>query len=313
VDAYSTSVLAALRPEEIRQDEASMGRKFKGVILRSSREIAMMRKAGLLVWQAHRLAESLIRPGMTTAEIDAAVEQFFREHNAAPLFKNYPNPDSGGPPFPAVTCISINEEVVHGIPGPRRLVEGEIVSIDTGCKLNGWCCDAAATYPVGRLEPEVQRLLDVTRGVLDLAIERIGQSMRNWKGKRDRKGKTVWPRWRGVAGEMQRYVNLRGFSVVEQFVGHGIGKEMHEDPQVPNFASNRLTGRDNFELRPGLVIAVEPMVNMGTERVRVLPDRWTQVTADGRPSAHFEHTIAVTESGAYVLTAGPDEQEDKLA
>jgi len=262
-------------------------------ILRSPREIAMMRKAGLVVWRAHRLAEPLLRPGVTTAEIDAAVEEFFRQQDAEPLFKGVP----GKVPFPAVTCISINEEVVHGIPGPRKLAEGDIVSIDTGCKVNGWCGDAAVTHPIGRIAPQVQRLLRVTRGVLDLAIELMGK-------------RTFWSE---VAGEMETYVRNHGFTVVESFVGHGIGRQMHEDPQVPNFVSDQLRRGGDFRLEPGLVIAVEPMVNMGTKKVRVQRDHWTQVTADGRPSAHFEHTIAITESGPYVLTAGPDEQKTELA
>ncbi|OHB81471.1 MAG: type I methionyl aminopeptidase [Planctomycetes bacterium RBG_16_64_12] len=270
-----------------------MGRKFEGVILRSSREIAMMRQAGLLVWQAHRLVESLLKPGATTAEIDAAVEQFFAEHHAVPLFKGV----SGKVPFPAVTCVSINEEVVHGIPGPRKLIEGDIVSIDTGCKLNGWCGDAAYTHPVGRVDPEVARLLDVTRGSLCLAIELMGR-------------RTFWSE---VAAEMETYVKDHGFTVVESFVGHGIGRQMHEDPQVPNFVSDQLRRGGDFRLQPGLVIAVEPMVNMGTKKVRVRKDHWTQVTADGRPSAHFEHTVAMTESGPYVLTAGPDEENNRPA
>ena len=278
-------------------------------IIRSPREIAMMRKAGLMVWRAHRVAEPLIRPGVTTGEIDAAVEQHFQENNAFPLFKNYPNSDPGGPPFPAITCISINEEVVHGIPGSRKLVEGDIVSIDTGCKLNGWCGDAAATYAVGQIDPLVQRLLDVTSGVLDLSIDTIGELIQNRTARQ--KEKNQWPRWREVASRMERYVRDEGFSVVEQFVGHGIGKEMHEDPQVPNFRSSQLTGPHNFELRPGLVIAIEPMVNIGTKRVRGRPDRWTQATADGKASAHFEHTIAVTEWGAYVLTAAPDKEDNR--
>jgi methionyl aminopeptidase len=270
-----------------------MGRKFEGVILRSPREIAMMRKAGLLVWHAHQVAGSLVRAGVTTAEIDAAVEQFFRDRNAVPLFKGVP----GKVPFPAVTCISINEEVVHGIPGPRPLVEGDVVSIDTGCKLDGWCGDAALTHPVGRVEPQVQRLLDVTRGSLDLAIEMMGK--RSY--------------WSQVAREMETYVKDHGMSVVESFVGHGIGREMHEDPQVPNFVSKQLRRGGDFRLQPGLVIAVEPMVNLGTKKVRVLKDHWTQVTADGKPSAHFEHTIAITGSGPRVLTAGPDEGPDDEA
>ncbi len=228
----------------------------------------------------------MVRPGVTTAEIDAAVERFYTEHNCVPLFKGVP----GHVPFPAVTCISINEEVVHGIPSGRRLVEGDIVSIDTGCKRNGWCGDAAATHPVGRIDPKVQELLNVTRNVLDLSIELMGKRSR----------------WSEVAAAMEAYVKRHKFSVVEAFVGHGIGREMHEDPQVPNFLSSQLRRSGDFELVPGLVIAVEPMVNMGTKRVCTLSDHWTQVTTDGRPSAHFEHTVAITESGPLVLTAGPN-------
>jgi methionyl aminopeptidase len=256
-------------------------------ILRSPREIAEMRKAGLLVWQAHRLAASVIRPGVTTAEIDAVIDRFFAENKATPLFKGFP----GKVPFPATTCISINEEVVHGIPGRRQLMEGDIVSIDTGCKLNGWCGDAAATYPVGRIAPDVRRLLDVCKNTLTLSITLLDRCSR----------------WSQVAAEMEAYVKKHRFSVVEAFVGHGIGREMHEDPQVPNFANSQLRrGAGDFRLAPGLVIAVEPMVNMGTKRVRTKPDHWTQVTTDGRYSAHFEHTVAMTEKGPWVLTSGPD-------
>lgn len=245
-----------------------------------------MRQAGLIVWQAHQIAASLIKPGVTTGQIDAAIEAYFAQHHALPLFKGVP----GKVPFPAVTCISVNEEVVHGIPGPRRLIEGDIVSVDTGCKYNGWCGDAAVTYAVGRVRPEVQRLLDVTSGVLDLAIECMGR----------------YVRWSQVAREMELYVKEHGFSLVENFVGHGIGREMHEDPQVPNFVSSQLTKNGDFRLETGLVIAIEPMVNMGTKKVKGLPDHWTQVTQDGRPSAHFEHTVAMTADGPRILTAAPE-------
>jgi methionyl aminopeptidase len=170
------------------------------------------------------------------------------------------------------------------------LAEGDIASIDTGCKLKGWCGDAAATYAVPPIDNEVRRLLDVTRGVLDLAIDLMGRSHR----------------WSEVAREMERYVRKHKFSVVEDFVGHGIGREMHEDPQVPNFVGKRFRRANDFRLRPGCVIAVEPMVNMGTKKVRIQADHWTQSTADGRPSAHFEHTIAITDSGPQILTAGPN-------
>jgi methionyl aminopeptidase len=246
-----------------------------------------MRKAGLVVWEAHQVARELVRPGVTTAEIDAAVEDLFAKRGAIPLFKGVP----GKVPFPAVTCISVNDEVVHGIPGPRQLKEGDVVSIDTGCKLEGWCADSAYTHPVGKVDAQVQRLLDVTKGVLDLAIQKMATSRT----------------WSEVAREMERYVRGAGFSVVECFVGHGIGRQMHEDPQVPNFVSGHLRRNGDFRLEPGLVIAVEPMVNMGTKKVRALPDHWTQSTADGKPSAHFEHTIAITDQGPYVLTGPPEE------
>ncbi|MBS0211142.1 MAG: type I methionyl aminopeptidase [Planctomycetes bacterium] len=256
------------------------------ITLRSPREIACMRRAGLVVWEAHQIAARLVRPGATTGEIDAAIERFFAEKHAVPLFKGVP----GKVPFPAVTCISVNEEVVHGIPGPRKLVEGDVVSIDTGCKLEGWCGDSAITHPVGQVHPEVQRLLDVTRGTLELAIDLMGKKQR----------------WSEVAREMDAFVKDAGFFVVENFVGHGIGREMHEDPQVPNFVSPQLRRGGDFELRTGLVVAVEPMVNMGTKKVKGLSDHWTQVAVDGRPSAHFEHTIAITKDGPVPLTAAPD-------
>jgi len=258
-------------------------------ILRTPREIAQMRRSGVLVWQALQIAGGMVRPGVTTGEIDAAIEQYFQKQNAVPLFKGVP----GRVPFPAVTCISINEEVVHGIPGPRRLAEGDVVSIDTGCRYNGWCGDSAITFAVGKIASETQRLLDVTQRTLELAIELMGQK--------------AW--WSEVAAEMEAYVKGQGFSVVENFVGHGIGRQMHEDPQVPNFVSRHFKRNGDFRLVPGLVLAVEPMVNMGTKRVQTGADYWTQLTADGRPSAHFEHTIALTERGPSVLTAPPTEQE----
>lgn len=245
-----------------------------------------MRQAGLVNWQAHQLASSMIHPGITTAEIDAAVESFFGEQGVIPLFKGVP----GKVPFPAVTCMSLNDEIVHGIPGDRQLAEGDILSIDTGCKKNGWCADSAVTHAVGKVGSEVARLLDVTEETLLLALELMGKCSR----------------WSEVAGEMEAYVKDAGFTVVECFVGHGIGREMHQEPQVPNYVSRDLRRRSDFRLEPGLVIAVEPMVNVGTKEVRSLSDHWTVATKDGKPSAHFEHTIAITESGPLALTAGPN-------
>jgi methionyl aminopeptidase len=166
---------------------------------------------------------------------------------------------------------------------------GDVVSVDTGCSLAGWCGDSAVTYPVGPIDPDVQRLLDCTSGVLSLAIQLMGKRSR----------------WSDVATEMASYVRDQGFSVVENFVGHGIGRKMHEEPQVPNFCTPAFRRNHDFDLEPGLVVAVEPMVNMGSKKVRPLPDHWTQSTIDGLPSAHFEHTIAITDGGPAVLTAAP--------
>src|SRR5579863_3952289 len=256
------------------------------IYLKSADEIAKMRESGLLVWQAHQLAADMAQPGVTTAEMNKAVEAFIADNGALPLFKGVPSM-TGDVPFPAAACISVNDEIVHGIPGRRRLRDGDIVSIDIGCKLNGWCGDAAVTVPVGTIQPEVQRLLDVTEGALKLAIELIPQRTR----------------WSEIAKEMEQFVKNAGFSVVEGLVGHGIGRELWESPQVPNYYTSQIA---DFQLKPGLVIAIEPMVNMGTKAIRPLPDHWTIATRDGKPSAHFEHTIAVTEDGPFVLTAGPD-------
>ncbi len=252
-----------------------------------------MRQAGLCVWQAHQLVRPIVVPGVTTAEIDAVITEHFERWGAEPLFKDYPHQSSGRPPFPAATCTSTNDEVVHGIPNNRPLVEGDIVSVDTGCRLNGWCGDAAVTYPVGQIAPAIQKLLDVTEGTLNLAFELLHTKSR----------------WSQVAREMAQYVHDNGFATVECFVGHGIGRQMHEEPQVPNFLSRGLRGSGDFRIEQGLVIAVEPMVNMGTKRVKMHRDHWTQSTLDRKPSAHFEHTIAITKDGPKLLTAAPSAEE----
>ena len=252
-----------------------------------------MRQAGICVWQAHQLVGQMVAPGVTTAEIDAVISEHFRQCGAEPLFRNYPHQNQGRPAFPAATCTSVNDEVVHGIPNDRPLPEGAIVSVDTGCRLNGWCGDAAVTYPLGRVSPSVQRLLDVTLATLNLAYELMHTK----------------PRWSQIAREMAQLVRDNGFSTVECFVGHGIGRQMHEEPQVPNFLSRSLRGSGDFRIEPGLVIAVEPMVNMGTKRVKMHGDYWTQSTLDRKPSAHFEHTIAVTNDGPVLLTTAPTPDE----
>jgi methionyl aminopeptidase len=253
------------------------------VTLKSRREIDKMRAAGAVVAEAHQIAKSMVAPGVSTAEIDAAIEELFRRHDAIPLFKGFP----GEVPFPAVTCISVNQEIVHGIPGAYRLQPGDIVSVDTGCKLNGWCGDAAWTYAVGEVDDEKSRLMAAGERILEVAIAAFGTEKR----------------WSGVARQMMKEARAAGFSLVEQFVGHGIGREMHEPPQVPNYTNASLR-KEDFEIRPGLVLAIEPMVNAGTPDIEILADHWTAVTADGRPSVHFEHTVALTSSGPELLTEG---------
>jgi methionyl aminopeptidase len=231
-----------------------------------------------------------VRPGATTAEIDAAVEEVFQRYDAVPLFKGVP----GKIPFPNVTCISVNEEVVHGIPGPRRLREGDIVSIDTGCRIDGWCGDAARTHAVGRVAPRLRELLDVTREAFELAVALMPES----------------EMWSQVAEPMAARVRKAGMSVVEQLVGHGIGRELHEPPQVPNYC-NAETRKKDFRLRPGLVLAIEPMVNLGGKKVVCRSDHWTQATADGKPSAHYENTVALTADGCRLLTGPPENDEER--
>jgi len=267
-------------------------------MLKSAREIDRMRKAGLYVWHALQIAEKLIRPGITTGKIDARIEQFYNDHHVVPLFKGVP----GKVPFPAVTCISVNEQVVHGIPGDRVLREGDIVGIDTGCKIldagsqiKGWCGDSARTFAVGKITADQQRLMDVTEGMLNIAIAEMGKAAS----------------WCVVAKKMQTLAHKNAFSVIEDLVGHGIGREMHENPQVPNYVSQKVMQAD-FNLVPGVVLAVEPMVNIGTKKIRTLRDHWTIVTSDAKPSAHFEHTLALTSSGVRVLTGPPENDTEKI-
>jgi methionyl aminopeptidase len=253
--------------------------------LKSPREIALMREAGRVVARALDCVRRMAEPGVTTADMEAAVAAIFKEHDATPLFLNYPSSTKGKPPFPAVICASVNQHVVHGIPNRRPLKEGDVVSIDTGCRVGGWCGDAAVTLPIGSISPDVQKLLDVTSETLGLAIRAMGRCRY----------------WSEVAGLMERYVKSQGFHVIEKFVGHGIGQAMHEEPQVPNFLSKPLQKHD-IRLEPGIVLAIEPMVAMGTKDVRTLEDGWTVETKDRRPSAHFEHTVAMTPDGPRVLT-----------
>jgi methionyl aminopeptidase len=247
-------------------------------ILRSSREIAQMRKAGLLVWKAHQVAASLVRPGVMTGQIDAEVEKFFGHHGAIPLFKGVP----GKIPFPAVTCISVNEEVVHGIPDDRPLREGDIVGLDVGVFKDGFYVDTARTIPVGTIDRETQVLLDVTRESLERGIEKA----------------RVGGRLGDISHAVETHARQAGFSVVRSLVGHGIGRRMHEEPQVPNFGP----ADQGYLLEEGMVLAIEPMVNVGAADVFTLEDGWTIITADRSLSAHFEDTVAITADGPKILT-----------
>lgn len=254
--------------------------------LKSPGEIEKMRRAGRIVRRVLDRLGEMISPGVTTEYLDAEAERICLAENAVCLFKGVLGRGEAGP-FPGNICASINEEVVHGVPSGREVVEGDIVSVDFGVRLDGWCGDAAETFSVGQVAPDVRHLVDVTRNALAVAIEMC------------RPGE----KWSTIAESIQDYVEGEGFSVVREFVGHGIGSEMHEDPKVPNFVSRELRTRD-IVLADGMVLALEPMVNMGTAKVSGAPDGWTVVTSDGRPSAHFEHTVAITATGASALTNG---------
>ncbi|PYM62096.1 MAG: type I methionyl aminopeptidase [Candidatus Rokuibacteriota bacterium] len=246
------------------------------IVLKSPREITLMREAGQILVAAMRMCRDLVKPGVSTLEIDREVEALIRERRAKPAFKGYRG-------FPATICASINEEVVHGIPAAtRRLEEGDIVGLDLGAIVDGYYADAAMTLPVGEVSEQARRLIEVTREALDLAIAQA------------RPGRRLGD----VSAAVQRHAEGAGFGVVRSFVGHGIGRALHEDPQVPNFGE---PGKGPL-LRPGMVLAIEPMVTMGHWEVRVLKDRWTAVTEDGSLAAHFEDTVAVTDAEPDVLT-----------
>lgn len=249
------------------------------VIRKSRSEIEKMKRAGLIVAETLRDLRSMVEPGVTTRDLDAYAEKKIRSANAYPTFKGYRG-------FPASICASVNDEVVHGIPSSRKLREGDIIKIDCGATLDGYVGDAAISVPVGRISPELQQLLDVTRESLFRAVRKM----------------TPGNRLYDVSFAVQEYVEEYGYSVVREFCGHGIGQKMHEDPQVPNYGRPGTGPR----LKEGWVLAVEPMVNAGTHEVSILKDGWTVKTKDGKASSHFEHTIAVTEDGPIVLTALED-------
>jgi methionyl aminopeptidase len=248
-------------------------------------QIKKMREAGLLLWNTHLIASRYVSPGITTKEIDLEIENFIIKNKAIPMFKGVP----GKAPYPAASCISVNEQVVHGIPSNRKLIEGDIVSIDIGVKLQGWCADSAITYPVGTIGEKNAQLLMVTENALRESITLL---------------KTQY-KWSRIVKTTSERILKAGFSIVEQFGGHAIGKEMWELPPIPNYYSEK---HPEIFIKPGLVMAIEPMVNTGTKEIETLQDHWTIITKDKLPSAHFEHTVAITENGPVVLTCGPNNE-----
>jgi methionyl aminopeptidase len=253
---------------------------------KTRQELDKMRAAGRVVHKVLQHCRAICKPGITTREIDDAAYDVFTAEGGTGLFKNYPTyrPGEG---FPANLCISVNEVVVHGIADDYKIKDGDIVGFDCGVKLNGWCGDSATTVMVGNVSPEVRKLCETTELILMTAIENI------------RPGR----KWSQVARIMQNIAEREGYGVVRDFVGHGIGQTMHEDPKVPNFVSRDLLMND-IELREGIVLAIEPMCNLGSEKVRTLADGWTVETIDRKPAAHYEHTVAVTANGAEILTDG---------
>jgi len=245
------------------------------IIIKNPQQIEKMRRAASLVKAAHELLDNIVTEGISTRELDEAVSKFLKRNGATPSFKNYRG-------FPKSVCVSINDEVVHGIPGSRKLADGDIVSIDIGAYIGGFHGDAARTYSVGAVPPETTRLVEVAR-------QSFFEGM-----KYARKGCFLHQ----ISAAIQDYVEAQGFSVVRELIGHGVGAALHEDPEIPNFRQKNKGPR----LRPGMTLAIEPMVNAGTHEVIFLDDDWTVVTADGKPSAHYENTVLITDGEPEILT-----------
>ena len=246
------------------------------IVIKSKNEIAMMREAGRIVAEVHQVLREKIKPGVSTAALDAMAYEIITKRGAKPSFKGYRG-------FPASICTSINQEVVHGIPSKKRVLqEGDIIAIDVGATLNGFVGDGAFTSGVGRVSETATRLMETTEGALiaGIAQVRVGNHLDD------------------ISGAVQDYAESRGFSVVREYVGHGVGRAMHEEPQIPNYRQGKL----GPQLKPGMTLAIEPMVNEGVWETRTLRDKWTVVTQDGKLSAHFEHTVAVTEGEPEILT-----------
>jgi methionyl aminopeptidase len=246
------------------------------ITLKSPHEIELMRRAGKITAAARAAARDMVRPGVTTQEIDSAVERYIRKQGAAPSFLHYEG-------YPASACISVNDEIIHGIPGPRVLEEGDIVSVDVGAYIGGFHGDCAATFPCGKISPEAQKLIDVTRQSFFEGIRYAKEGYRLLD----------------ISAAVQQYVESNGFSVVREYVGHGVGTQMHEAPEVPNYGH---PGRGPRLLR-GMTLAIEPMVNAGSAAIRQMPNGWTVRTLDGKWAAHYENTIVITDGEPEILTA----------
>lgn len=248
------------------------------ISIKTEPEFAAMRRAGRIVAEVLAWASANVRPGMTLAEIDAECERIIRSRGATPEFKGYRG-------YPASTCLSVNEQVVHGIPTRRRLQDGDIVGLDVGARIDGFVGDAAVTIGVGRVTPEARRLIDTCRECLDHAVAVCAPGTRLTR----------------IGEAVQKHAESRGYTLVREYAGHGIGRKMHEEPSVPNYVDADVR-RHDLALKPGMAICIEPMVNQGGPDVKVLEDGWTVVTRDGKLSAHFEHTVAIRDTGAEVLT-----------
>ena len=253
------------------------------IIRKTDLELLKMRQSGLLVYEIVRTCAGMVAEGVSTWDLEVVAEKMIEDAGATSAFKGYYVPTAGSK-YPAVLCTSVNDEIVHGIPNKKRVLKnGDVVTVDTGVQLGGYFADSAVTVAVGEVKPEVSKLLDVTQKALELGIEQAKPGNRLFD----------------ISAAIERHITPHGFSIVREYVGHGIGTRLHEDPQVPNYVDRR---NENPRLKPGMVLAIEPMVNAGKPESKVLSDKWTAVTRDGSYSAHFEHTVAITENGPWVLT-----------
>lgn len=253
------------------------------IIRKNAAELEKMRRSGLLVHEILQKLSAMVAEGVTTHDLEVVAEKMIRDAGARPAFKGYYVPAAGSK-YPFVLCTSVNEEIVHGMPSPKRVLKkGDIVSIDTGVELDGYYGDSAVTVPVGEIPEAVWKLLRITQESLELAIDKM------------RAGNRLFD----ICGTVENYVVGNGFSIVREYVGHGIGTKLHEEPQVPNYIDRK---NENPRLKEGMVLAIEPMVNAGKPDARLMPDKWTAVAKDGSYSAHFEHCVAVTADGPWVLT-----------